>query len=235
MLAGKRLPIPPVSVNYLKAMPNNLGMFLNDTLGDCTCAAVYHSLQVWTFMTNTMQIYSNANVLATYEALCGYNPSDPSTDQGGVEQNVLKGWLTGGVPIGPSGDRDVLSAWIEVDPRNINDVKWVINSCGVAYIGFNVPSNIMPDNAPPPQVWDVAPNATILGGHAVALAGYDSSVVNLISWGQKYEMTWPFFQQYTDEIYALVNANWLTYTASTPLGFTLDQLALQMSALKMVA
>ena len=47
--AGQTPPTPPASIDYTKGMPANLGMMLNDTLGDCTCAAVYHAIQVWSF------------------------------------------------------------------------------------------------------------------------------------------------------------------------------------------
>jgi hypothetical protein len=48
LLAGQTLAPPPAWVDYTKGMPAKLGMMLNDTLGDCTCAAVYHAIQVWT-------------------------------------------------------------------------------------------------------------------------------------------------------------------------------------------
>src|ERR1700677_1036737 len=52
LLAGQTLTPPPASADYTKGMPADLGMMLNDTLGDCTCAAVYHAIQVWTFNAN---------------------------------------------------------------------------------------------------------------------------------------------------------------------------------------
>jgi hypothetical protein len=58
-------------------------------------------------------------------------------------------------------------------PRNLGDVKRTIVNGGIAYIGFNVPQNIMTD--PPQKIWTVAPgNSPIVGGHAVALPGYDA-------------------------------------------------------------
>ena len=64
---------------------------------------------------------------------------------GGNEQHVLKYLLTRGAPMGPNG-RTVhkIDAFVEVDPRHIDDVKRAINNCGVAYIGFNVPQYIVP-------------------------------------------------------------------------------------------
>ena len=47
LLAGKTLPPPPAQVDYTKSMPKTLGMMMNDTLGDCTCAAFYHALKLF--------------------------------------------------------------------------------------------------------------------------------------------------------------------------------------------
>lgn len=233
LIAGQKLPPPPSTVNYLAAMPNSLGMMLNDQLGDCTCAAIYHAIQVWTFVASGhMQTNPDSDVLKTYEEFCGYDPMDPSTDQGGVEQYVLADWLNEGAPLA-DGTTNKLAAWVEVDVRNTNDIKRVIDDCGVCYIGFEVPSNIMPQNAPPPSVWKVQAGSRIIGGHAVVLAGYDSSEANLISWGGKYSMTWDFFEHYTDEAYALVDVDWVKSTGKTPLGMSLQTLTTQMQALKL--
>lgn len=230
LIAGEALPAPPASVDYLTTMPGSLGMMLNDSLGDCTCAAVYHAIQVWTAHTGTLQTNPDSDVLSIYEKFCGYVPGNPNTDQGGIEQVVLGDWLTQGVPTG-CGDNK-LAAWVEVDPRNTDDIKRVIDDCGVCYIGFDVPANIMPDNAPPPSVWTYVPNSPIIGGHAVVLAGYNDNVADLISWGGKYSMTWEFFHEYTEEAYALVDKDWVTATGKTPLGMSLDTLTSQMDAMK---
>ena len=78
LLAGKTLPPPPAQVDYTKGMPKNLGMMLNDTLGDCTCAAVYHAIQVWTFNASkgkAIDTEPDSDVEKLYELACGYKPS----------------------------------------------------------------------------------------------------------------------------------------------------------------
>jgi hypothetical protein len=118
--------------------------------------------------------------------------------------------------------------------KNTDNVKRTIYDCGVAYIGFNVPQYIMPPNADPLPVWDVNPNAdnTIIGGHAVVLAGYDANGARVISWGEYYTMTWAFFAQFVDEAYAIADAMWITAKNATPGGLTLQQLEQAMQALK---
>lgn len=236
LLAGKTLTPPPASVDYTKNMPANLGMMLNDTLGDCTCAAVYHAIQVWTFNATkgkSIETDPDTNVKKLYELACGYNPNTPGEGPGGNEQRVLKYLLRKGAPTGVAGKTtNKIAAFVEVDPRNTDDVKRTINDCGVAYIGFNVPANIMPPNADPPAIWTVDPsNPKIVGGHAVVLAGYNANGARLISWGQYYTMTWDFFARYVDETYAIADQDWVDATGKTPGGISLDILEAQMQAL----
>jgi hypothetical protein len=235
LLAGQTLPPPPPSVDYTKGMPANLGMMLNDTLGDCTCAAVYHAIQVWSLNAlKKMDTEPDADVEKLYELACGYNPREGGEGPGGNEQHVLTYLLKQGAPTGPTGTgRHKIAAFVEVDPRNVDDVKRTIDDCGVAYIGFNVPAYIVPPPpAAPPAVWDVQTNnAAIVGGHAVVLAGYNANGARLISWGSYYTMTWAFFAKYVDEVYAIADADWVQAKGTTPGGLSLAQLETQMKAL----
>jgi len=236
LMAGKTLAPPPPSVDYTKGMPANLGMMLNDTLGDCTCAAFYHALQVWSFNADPpIDTESDNDVKLLYEQACGYKPSAGGEGPGGNEQKVLKYILTKGAPAGTNGGtRDKIAAFVEVDPRITDDVKRCIADCGVAYIGFNVPAFLMPaPPAQPPAVWDVQPtNTKIIGGHAVVLAGYDVNGARVISWGSYYTMTWAFFATYVDEVYAIADADWITKKGTSPGGMSLADLEAQMQALK---
>ncbi|SDT12730.1 hypothetical protein [Bradyrhizobium canariense] len=233
--AGETIPAPPEKIDYTKGMPDDLGMMLNDTLGDCTCAAVYHAIQVWSFnAAKKIDTEPDSDVEKLYILACGYNPRVGGEGPGGVEQHVLTYLLKSGAPIGPAGQgRHKISAFVEVDPRNVEDVKGTIADCGVAYIGFNVPAYLVPPPpAQPPAVWDVHPsNASIVGGHAVVLAGYDAKGARVISWGSYYTMTWAFFAKYVDEVYAIADPTWVEKTGKTPGGLTMEELETQMKAL----
>jgi hypothetical protein len=224
----------PPSVDYAGKMPDSLGMMLNDQLGDCTCAAYYHAIQVWSFNASGVLVTEpDQDVLDLYEGACGYVPNNPSTDQGGNEQTVLTYLMNQGAPTGMQAQtRHKLRAFVEVDVRNLDDVKRSIYECGVTYIGFNVPASIMPQGGTPPSVWDVGGDSTIIGGHAIVLTGYNDQGFNLISWGMKYIMTYAFFSQFTDESYALCDIDWFQGTGKSLLGMTVPELEQQMQALK---
>jgi len=235
LTAGQTLTLPPASVDYTKGMPANLGMMLNDTLGDCTCAAVYHAIQVWTFNSGgQIDTEPDPDVEKLYILACGYNPRVPGEGPGGNEQTVLAYLLNTGAPTGPTGaTTQKIAAYVEVDPRNLDDVKRTIHDCGVAYIGFNVPESVMPPGKQPPAVWDYVPKESkSIGGHAVVLAGYDSNGARVISWGQYYTMTWKFFAHFVDEVYAIADNDWIEAKGTTPGGLTLAELEVQMQALK---
>jgi hypothetical protein len=234
MLALKPgLPPAPASIDYTKGMPADLGVMLNDSLGDCTCAAYYHARQVWTFNTGRMITEPDRDVEDLYVKACGYDPRRGGEGPGGIEQDVLTYLLKKGAATGTTGKtRHRIAAFVEVDPRDPDDVKRTIYDCGVAYIGFNVPANIMPADAPPPATWTVKPRSRIIGGHAVVLAGYDAKGARVISWGRYYTMTWDFFATYVDEAYAIADTAWFSTKSKKSLaGMTLSQLEELMRAL----
>jgi hypothetical protein len=234
LLAGQKLPPPPVSINWLAGMPPDFGMMLNDRLGNCTCAALYHALQVWSFnASNMIDTEPDSNVSALYERACGYDPNVSGTDNGGNEQTVLGYAMNTGLPVSsPDGEAEHrIAAFVEVDPRNTDDVKRTIADCALAYIGFEVPQYIMDDM---PDVWEIQDSGdkSIAGGHAVILAGYDDKVANVVSWGRTFRMTWDFFSRYTDECYAVADRLWVDAMGTTPGGLSLDDLVAHMNALK---
>jgi hypothetical protein len=233
LLAGRRraLAPPPVSCDYTVALPADLGMMGNNSLGDCTCAALGHALQVWTANANPpIDTEPDSNIIELYSEACGYKAGDASTDRGGDEQSVLTFAMLSGIPV--TSGRHRISAFVEVDPSNFADVKLAIYDGGLCYLGFNVPDWIMSE-----QVWDVRPGtANIIGGHAVIAAGYDADGLNIISWGSKaYRMTWAFWSAYVDEAYLLADADWILATGKSPAGLSLTDLETQMSAIREAA
>ena len=226
----------PNEINYSDKMPDDLGMMLNNSLGDCTKAGWYHAEQVWTFnASGAMRTANNATVLKSYELIDGYVDGDPSTDNGGNEQNDLGYAVRTGMPQ-DDGSVNKLMAFVEVDQRITADVRQAIYECGLVYIGFNVPAFLIPqDGSPVPDVWDLQPGAdnSIIGGHCVVQPGYDSGGLTTISWGSRhYRMTWEFFDTFVEEVYALVDADWVKATGLTLGGLSLSELDQQMESIR---
>ena len=64
--------------------PIAYGMLGNDAVGDCTIAGHYHLRMNMQAVANagTPLVVTTEQALADYSAATGYNPADPSTDQG---------------------------------------------------------------------------------------------------------------------------------------------------------
>ena len=237
LMAGRMaIPALPTKVDWTAGMPADLGEMLNNIYGNCTCAAFYHARQVWSFNSiGTVLTEPDSDVLKLYELACGYNPAEGGEGPGGIEQNVLTYLLKTGAPLGPMGDMvDQIAAFVEVDPRNLDDVKRTIQDCGVAYIGFEVPNYLMANGVP--DVWELQPEAdqSIAGGHAVVLAGYDDSIQSfkVISWGRTFLMPYSFFQAFTEEVYAICDVAWFNSKETTPAGIPIGALEAQMQTLR---
>src|SRR6202142_4151114 len=82
LLAGATgLPTPPLKLwREYRVPPSGWGMMGNDTIGDCTCAAIAHMVMLMTAHTGTMISPTLEDTLAVYSAVTGYYPVDPSPD-----------------------------------------------------------------------------------------------------------------------------------------------------------
>jgi hypothetical protein len=219
-MRAARLPPIPDHVNWLLGAPQDLGMMGNDRLGDCTIAALHHGRQVWSLgATQRIVTDPDSAVLADYEALCGYDPANPDTDQGGVLQAVLAGAVSRGITTQNGPDK--LLGFYEIDVRNQQDVREVIALGGLAYIGIDLPAAWGDSDAG--ATWDATDSAPE-GGHCVILVGYTPGGFWVVSWGMRFFLTNAGFAQACDEAYGLVSQDWITKTGKTPGGMTVSDL-----------
>ena len=237
LINGRKLPAPPASVDYSHGMPTKLGMMGNDEWGDCTAADEGHSVQVWSYNAQKhMLTPTDQEILALYSGVTGFDPNagppgHNPTDQGANMQAVMDYLMKHGIPL-PGGKTTKVLLYVEVDVRNKQDIQRIIHECGVCHIGFDVPAYLLP-GGPPPKQWvlDPAGDQTIIGGHDVALVGYDANWLTLASWGAWYQMSWDFFEQFTEEAYGIACQMWVEKTGKTPAGLTVQQMETLMKAL----
>ena len=213
-------PVPP-SASFAGAVPTgNWGMFMNDTLGDCTCAAAAHLLMQWTGSAGALVTPTDADILAAYAAITGYTPSDPDSDGGAVELDVLNYWRATGI----AGHK--IGAYASVNPKNHAHVQAAAYLFGGLYIGVALPLS-----AQGQQTWDVvgdgktgdsAPGSW--GGHAVEVVAYDAGGLWVVTWGALMRVTWAFWDAYVDEAYAILSPDFIEGNGNTPEGFALAAL-----------
>lgn len=221
----KALPPAPANRDWLGSV-KDWGMMLNDNLGDCTCAACGHAVQIWTLNTKGEVTVPDSAVLKAYEQWCGYNPSDPSTDQGGIELDVLNDWRQNDM----AGHH--LSAFAAVKFDNLAEVKQAINLFGGVYIGLALPVTAQTQSS-----WSYVPGtknneAGSWGGHAVFVGKYSEAGFTCITWGEPMWMSNSFWLHYVDEAYALVSTDFLNAKGDTPTGFALPQLLADLAQIR---
>jgi hypothetical protein len=205
-------------------------MFDNDALGDCTAAALANQEIAWNNAVGRASDITEKQVVQFYSATTGYDPTNPATDEGGVESDILSQWLkTPGLLGGHN-----LTAFAAFRPQNLTSLKDSIWVTGGAYLGLNLPETIETQG----RLWEVpAQGATgtgapgSLGGHAVCALGYDPRVIYFASWGSLYQMTWDFYTTYAEEAYSLISSDFVRADGLAPNGFDLATLQADMQAL----
>jgi hypothetical protein len=114
------LPLAPPSTLWTGSV-TDFGMMLNDVLGNCTIAGGGHQIQVWTLNTGSMVTVSDSEIRKLYGDFDGYIDGDQSTDNGGVEIDVLNQWRQ------YTFAGHTLLAYADPDPGNLEHIKQSIS------------------------------------------------------------------------------------------------------------
>jgi hypothetical protein len=223
-----RLPAIPAAKDWTAKAQQAWGMMKNDQLGDCTCAAAGHIIQVWTANAGREEVtVTDDQIVTAYERISGYDPSDPRSDQGAVELDVLNYWRRTGI------GKHKITAYTGLEPKNHTHVQAAVDLFGGAYIGLGLPVS-----AQNQKVWSVPPSGATgkgapgsWGGHAVVVEAYNEHGLTCITWGQKQQMTWSFWDTYCDEAYALLSPDWVSAKKPSPEHFDLAALEADLKSL----
>jgi hypothetical protein len=220
-------PPPPEKVwREYKIPPDAWQMFGNDTIGDCTCAAIAHMLMLVTVHTGAMVTPTLDDVIKAYTAVSGYDPATGLNDNGAAITDVLDYWRGTGI----AGHK--ILGWAQVDHTNVEQIKQAIWLFGGIDIGVQLPKSAMVQNAAS-QSWEVVvDDGGIDGGHSIPNFGYGSQGTNCITWGARQGMSWAWFEKYCDEAYAIITQDWFDQTTkNTPSGIDLATLEADLKAL----
>jgi hypothetical protein len=164
--------------------------------------------------------------LSYYEEWDGYRPNDPTSDQGGIELDVLNDWKKGGFA------GNALLAFADPKPHNLAEIHQSIFLYGGVYIGL-----ALPVTAQNQDVWDVVPHGGAdaepgsWGGHCVFVPKYDQHGFTCITWGALKTMTLAFWKKYCDEAHTLLAQNWVV-GKSAPNGFDQAQLLADLGKIR---
>jgi hypothetical protein len=192
------LAAPPPSLDVLARVYEMLGlsdptelfpMDGNDTIGDCTIAAMAHAITTYRGLLGHKEIRSRQSVLKLYYHLTG------GQDTGLNESAVLSYWRNHSV------SRDKILAYVSIDPKNHTHIQQAIQLFGGVYLGFQVQQNCIQEfDAREP--W--TPGPLLNEGHAVFAVGYDPDGVTVLTWGNTQQATWAWWDECVDEAYAIL-------------------------------
>jgi hypothetical protein len=216
------LPHPPAACDYTNKVPS-WPMYGNDTLGDCVAAAGGHMVEQWSYEAGKPFLPSQAEIVAFYQN-SGYNPADPSTDQGWDLLSALKIWRTAGIA------GHIIAAFLQLQTGNLEQLKQAVYLFGNAYIGLALPLTAQGQalwSVPASVTGDGAPGSW--GGHCVPIVGYAAYKQTCVTWGALLNLTPAFYSTYSDEAYAVLSQDWVDKNAKAPNGFDLDQLAADLA------
>ena len=216
------IPAPPASYNVLTNVYSKLSisdptklfpMDGNDSLGDCTIAALAHALTTYRGLVGKEKIMSKTAVVKLYMHLTG------GVDSGLNVLDVMNYWQKHAV------SSDEILAYVSVDPKNHTHVQQAIDLFGGVYLGFQVQQNCIQEfnNHQP---W--APGPLTTDGHAVYAVGYDQTGVTVLTWGNTQQGTWAWWDECVDESYAILPPE-AKNPAFAP-GFNVAQLQTDLSA-----
>jgi hypothetical protein len=218
---------PPASLDYFShVMPSTWGMDGNDSVGDCTCADVDHEVKLLQVAAGNREVVSTTKeILAAYSAITGYTPADPNTDQGAEMQAVREYWQKTGFRLG--GQTHQIALFADLDVRNLNLVKYALQQFGAVGLGVNFPSSAM-DQFDAGEPWTVVKGSQIEGGHAIALVGYDSTWLYILTWGKVQKVDPAWFAAYVEEAWVALSQDFVNVsTGHDPLGGVLYDLGQQ--------
>ena len=195
LCTGSALPTPPTAIDYTpEALASLSDVYLNDQLGDCVIAGFYHCKGLWTGNADggAPIVVSDDQITADYSAIGGYQPGDPSTDQGCDEVTALDYWHATGDQTGTK-----IAGYVALDPGDLVELQLGLWLFGAHYYGVELPDGwISPFPSSAGFVWDVAGDPNPDNGHCFIAGGYDATGVTICTWGMLGKMTWAALAKY---------------------------------------
>lgn len=221
---------PPPSVDWYSGI-DDFPMYGNDSWGDCVEAEMGHGEQVFSFYgCRSLVTVPDQAVIDAYSGIAGFDPNagppgrNP-TDQGTLIQDAMSYWRQTGI----GGHK--IAAFAEVAVTAMTEVKTALALFGPLSLGINFPSSAM-DQFNNGEPWDVARHATVEGGHCVALVGYDSRYLYVVTWGRVQKMTQAFWNKYVEEAWVPISTEWVdSATGLDPSGVDLAGMAVEFTSL----
>lgn len=223
------LPTPPAKADHYKLVSDWQGTLGNNLYGDCVFAGADHEHIVWEKIGGKAVSFTPTTALSDYSAVTGFNPNDPTTDQG-TDMQVAASYRRKTGIVDVAKNRHKVDAYMAITPGNKLELKQAIYLFSNVGIGIQFPKSAMEQfNSGKP--WTVVANSPIIGGHYWPCVGYDTRYVYGVTWGKVQKASWSFIARYMDEGIVYLSHEMLTNGKSLE-GFDAGQLQADLGQLK---
>ena len=229
------LPEPPLTANLDALNLTDDNVYANDSVGDCACAGPAHETLFWERHNRRDPAdITDEDVLRMYSDVTGYDPDDPSTDQGSCVSDVVAYRRTHGL-VDHAGVAHTIAVGLGLSLTR-DAVRQAINLYDVCGLGIQVPESLMEQtqtaqNGHTAPEWTVVDGSPIDGGHYIAAIAYDEQWLYVNSWGIICRMSWDFFDHYVDEAWAYLSQEDVNSADMSPDGIDYAQLKADIALL----
>lgn len=215
------LPAPPPKVNWMSRVPG-WPLYGNNRIGNCEVCACAHAVQAFTaYGAGREVIIPEPDVIAAYSAITGYNPATGQPDPGITSLDMLGHWRKNGV----GGHR--ITAYVEVDVRDRDEVKSALSVGGALLVGADMPLSAG-DQFKASRKWTVQRGtrgrAGSWGGHALHIGAYGGRGLTCTTWGTTQELTWGWWDRYVVEAFVPISTEWFNQAGQSPTGLDINAL-----------
>ncbi len=148
-------------------------MLGNDHYGNCVWAGAAHEHMLLNKIVHQADVsFDDSAVLGDYAAATGFDPNDPSTDNGTDVHDALSYRRLTGIA-DTTGTRHFIGAYVSLDPKNWEHLAQATYIFGAVGIGFEFPASAM-DQFNAGELWDYVAGSKIEGGHYVRSSAHST-------------------------------------------------------------
>lgn len=216
--------VPTTHVYYGKGI--DYKMYLNDNLPDCSCSSIGHMTQTHSKRAGVAELPTDDDVMELFHAT-GVEQG-LSDDDGRYMEGVLKHLATKGFrETQEGGQYEKILGYAAVNPHDKMEVMTAIWLFGGLYCGAALPLSAA-DQIRAGKPWTYSRDTSVnapgsWGGHAMWTIAFTKKGPRNVTWAERQDIAWKWWDMYVDELYAVVTEDWTQKTES-PSGFRRDDL-----------
>lgn len=113
-------------------------MFMNDTLGDCAIAGSIEEVRLANALRGVTVNFTDETAVQNYSAITGFDPDDPSTDQGTDVHDLYQYRKTTGI-VDADGNYHKILAYAGLTPGDFDELLIALSLFDMVGIGIQVP------------------------------------------------------------------------------------------------